>query len=94
MAFVFGLLHGFGFATVLADLGLPRSALALALVGFNVGVELGQLAIVAVFLPLAFALRRSAFYRRGVMVGGSLAIALLAALWFVERAFDVELIGF
>ena len=94
VAFAFGLLHGFGFATVLGDLGLPRSALALALVGFNVGVELGQLAIVAVFLPLAFALRRSAFYRRGVMIGGSLAIALLAALWFVERAFDVELIGF
>ena len=94
VAFAFGLLHGFGFATVLGDLGLPRSALALALVGFNVGVELGQLAIVAVFLPLAFALRRSSFYRRGVMIGGSLAIALLAALWFVERAFNVELIGF
>ncbi len=94
VAFAFGLLHGFGFATVLADLGLPRSALALALVGFNVGVELGQLAIVALFLPLAFALRGTAFYRRGVMTGGSLAIALLATLWFVERAFEVELIGF
>ena len=56
-AFAFGLIHGFGFASVLADLGLPRGPLALALVGFNLGVELGQLAIVAAFLPLAFALR-------------------------------------
>ena len=55
VAFGFGLIHGFGFASVLADLGLPRDALVLALVGFNLGVEAGQLAIVAVFLPLAFA---------------------------------------
>ena len=92
VAFGFGLIHGFGFATVLADLGLPRDALALALVGFNVGVELGQLAIVALFLPLAFWLRRSALYRRGVLVGGSLLIAALAAVWFVERAFDMRLL--
>ncbi|HSW20431.1 MAG TPA: HupE/UreJ family protein [Ramlibacter sp.] len=89
MAFVFGLVHGFGFASVLADLGLPQGALVLALVGFNVGVELGQLAIVAVFLPLAFALRGTAFYRHGVLSGGSLAIASIAAWWFVQRAFDL-----
>ena len=77
---------------MLADLGLPPDALALALVGFNVGVELGQLAIVAAFLPLAFWLRRSAFYRRGVLIGGSLLIALLAAVWLVERAFDLKLL--
>jgi hypothetical protein len=93
LAFGFGLVHGFGFASVLADLGLPSDALALSLVGFNVGVELGQLAIVLVFLPLAFALRRTAFYRRWVMVAGSLFIALLAGAWFVERAFDVQLLG-
>ena len=92
VAFGFGLIHGFGFATVLADLGLPGDALALALVGFNVGVELGQLAIVAAFLPLAFWLRRSAFYRRGVLIGGSLLIALLAGVWLVERAFDLKLL--
>ncbi len=89
VAFVFGLVHGFGFASVLADLGLPQGALALALVGFNVGVELGQLAIVAVFLPVAFALRTTAFYRVGVLRIGSVAVALLAAWWFVERAFDL-----
>ncbi len=92
VAFAFGLIHGFGFASVLVDLGLPQGALALALVGFNVGVELGQLAIVAVFLPLAFVLRRSWFYRRLVLIGGSLVIAVLAAVWFVERAFVLSLL--
>ena len=92
VAFLFGLVHGFGFASVLADLGLPQGALALALVGFNVGVELGQLAIVLVFLPLAFALRRTAFYRRVVLLGGSLLIAALAAVWLAERVFDVKLL--
>ena len=87
MAFAFGLLHGFGFASVLADLGLPKNALVLALVGFNVGVELGQLTIVAVFLPLAFGLRGTAFYRVGVLKGGSLVVALLATWWLVQRAF-------
>ena len=93
VAFGFGLIHGFGFASVLSDLGLPGDALLLALFGFNVGVELGQLAIVAVFLPLAFALRRTVLYRKGIVVGGSVVIALLAAVWFVERAFSVKLLG-
>lgn len=90
-AFGFGLLHGFGFASVLADLGLPQGALLLSLVGFNVGVELGQLAIVAVFLPLAWWLRNGLFYRRVVMLGGSVAIALVAAVWLLERALDLQL---
>jgi hypothetical protein len=90
-AFGFGLIHGFGFASVLADLGLPRDALLLALVGFNVGVEVGQLAIIAAFLPLAYVLRGTWAYRRLVFVGGSAAIALVAAIWLAERAFDVKL---
>jgi hypothetical protein len=89
VAFIFGLIHGFGFASVLADLGLPQDALVLALVGFNVGVELGQLAIVVVFLPVAFALRRTGFYRKGVLLAGSAVIALVAAAWFLERAFEI-----
>ena len=92
-ALVFGLIHGFGFASVLADLGLPQDSLALALVGFNVGVELGQVAIVAAFLPLAYAVRASWFYRRVVLAGGSAVIALLAAVWFGERAMGVDLLA-
>ena len=91
VAFGFGLLHGFGFASVLIDLGLPQGALALALLGFNLGVETGQLAVVAAFLPLAWLLRRSVFYRRVVLFGGSLAIAAIAAAWFVERAVEIKL---
>lgn len=94
VAFVFGLIHGFGFASVLADLGLPQDALLLALVGFNVGVEVGQLAIVMVFLPLAFALRRTAFYRRAVLVAGSLVIATIAAIWLAERVFEFKVLPF
>jgi hypothetical protein len=94
MAFVFGLIHGFGFASVLSDLGLPQNALVLALVGFNIGVEAGQLAIVAGFLPLAFAMRRTVIYRRVVLLGGSLVIAALAGVWLVERVFDMKLLPF
>ncbi len=85
LAFVFGLVHGFGFASVLLDLGLPASALLAALGGFNLGVELGQLAIVGVFLPFAWALRRTRFYRWAVVTGGSLAIVVLGLFWTAQR---------
>ncbi len=91
VAFGFGLIHGFGFAGALAELGLPREALVLSLVGFNLGVEIGQLTIVALLLPLAYALRRTVFYRRAVLVGGSALIAVVASVWFAERAFGISL---
>ena len=92
VAFGFGLIHGFGFASVLTELGLPRDALVLALVSFNLGVECGQLVIVALFLPLAYSLRASRFYRRTVMMGGSLAIAGIAGIWLAERLFGFKLL--
>ena len=85
LAFAFGLVHGFGFANVLVDLGLPSDQLAIALGGFNLGVELGQIAIVLVFLPLAWWLRNTIFYRWVVVVGGSLAIAILGIIWTLQR---------
>jgi hypothetical protein len=91
VAFGFGLIHGFGFASVLADLGLPRDALVLALVGFNLGVETGQLAIVGLFLPVAFGLRRTWAYRRIIFAGGSTLIALVALVWMAERVFVLKL---
>ncbi len=93
VAFGFGLIHGFGFASVLVELGLPRETLVLSLLGFNLGVETGQLAIVAGFLPLAYFLRTTGFYRRGIFVGGSLLTLVIALIWFVERAFDLKLIS-
>jgi hypothetical protein len=92
VAFGFGLIHGFGFASVLAELGLPRAALVPALVGFNLGVEAGQLGIVAAFLPFAYALRASWFYRRVVLAGGSAAIASVATVWLLERALNLKLL--
>jgi hypothetical protein len=92
-AFALGLLHGFGFSAVLVDLGLPRAELARTLFGFNVGVEIGQLAFVAIVLPVVFLLRRSIFYRRVGLVGGSIAITVLASVWLVERAFQISLIS-
>ena len=93
VAFAFGLIHGFGFASVLKDLGLPQGALLVALVGFNLGVEVGQLAIVSLFLPVAYWLRASWFYRRLVFIGGSLAIVAIAGIWLVERAFNLKIIS-
>lgn len=78
VTFGFGLIHGFGFASVLTDLGLPHDTLLLSLVSFNVGVELGQLAIVSAFLPLAYLIRRSGSYPRLVLTGGSLAVVAIA----------------
>jgi hypothetical protein len=86
IAFAFGLLHGFGFASVLADMGLPHGARIISLFAFNVGIEAGQLAVVLTVMPLVYALRSGAFYRRAVMPWGSAAIAALAFVWLVQRA--------
>ena len=91
VAFVFGLIHGFGFAAVLADLGLTQGTLIVALIGFNVGVEIGQIAILMTFIPLVFALRKTWFYKQVVFYGGSIAIALIASVWLAERAFNLSI---
>jgi len=93
-AFLFGLIHGFGFAAALKDLGLSSQAMAVSLFGFNLGVELGQLAIVAVFVPFAFLARNTRSYQFGVFKVGSVMVACIAAFWFVERAFDLDLTRF
>lgn len=81
----FGLIHGFGFAGVLAEQGLPREGLILSLVSFNVGIELGQLVIVVLLvLPLALSARRT-WFRPAMLVPGSLVIAAFGAIWLAER---------
>ena len=94
VAFGFGLLHGFGFANALRDLGLQHGQLAATLLGFNLGVEIGQLAIVAVFLPVALSLRRLLFYQRFVLRLGSAAIMVVASTWLAERALDFKWLPF
>jgi hypothetical protein len=94
VAFGFGLLHGFGFANALRDLGLQHGQLALTLFGFNLGVEIGQLAIVALFLPIALSLRRVMFYPRVVLRLGSAAILIISATWLAERVLDFKWLPF
>ncbi len=93
VAFAFGLIHGFGFANVLTDLELAIGSLGISLLGFNLGVEIGQLAIVLIFLPVAFLLRHYWFYQRIVLFAGSQAILVLALVWFLQRAFDLNMIS-
>jgi hypothetical protein len=94
VAFGFGLIHGFGFATALSDLGLAHGGLLLPLIGFNLGVEIGQLFIVGVFLPAAFALRRTWLYQDPVLRLGSALIIVVATAWCAERVLDVKFMPF
>ncbi len=89
IAFLFGLLHGFGFASVLADMGLPQGARLLSLLAFNLGIECGQLAMVLLIMPLAYAMRQAAIYERLVLPVGSAGVAALAGVWLVQRAFGL-----
>lgn len=83
--FAFGLFHGLGFASVMEPLGLQPAVLLTSLVGFNVGVELGQLAIVSVVFPVLFLLRGKSFYVPTVLVGGSAILTVVSMYWFTER---------
>lgn len=85
VGFGFGLVHGFGFAGALSELGLPTGARLASLVGFNLGVEIGQMAVVAVVLPVLLLVRRKRWYAQTAMPLLSLAIAGLAAWWLYVR---------
>jgi len=86
VAFALGLLHGFGFSSVLIDLGLPSHELIGALLGFNLGVELGQAAIVIALLPVLYLIRRTLAYQ-ALLWGGSGLAGLIAAFWSYQRWF-------
>ncbi|MBO0612519.1 HupE/UreJ family protein [Thiothrix fructosivorans] len=90
LVFVFGLLHGFGFASVLRDMQMPTGALAEALFGFNVGVEIGQLLLVLLVFPIAYSLRASKVYRVQILHGSAVLALIVSGVWFVERAFDLR----
>lgn len=86
LVFAFGLLHGLGFASVLGDFGLPDRQFIPALIGFNIGVELGQIAVIAVcFAVVGYWFRDKSWYHRVIVVPASLAIAVVALYWVVER---------
>ena len=91
-AFLFGLIHGFGFASVLGELELPALGFASALFQFNLGVEVGQLLIVSAALAVLLILRGWRGYPAVVLKAGSGLAMVLAALWLVERVWDIQLL--
>jgi hypothetical protein len=93
LAFFFGLVHGFGFANLLRQLGLPPAGMIRSLLSFNVGVELAQLGIVLALLPFSVWLAQ---WHYGVRVkyAVSIAIVLLGLGWFSARAFNLQIPGF
>jgi hypothetical protein len=91
LTFAFGLIHGIGFAGVLADVGLQGRAMVPPLLAFNIGVEVGQLMIVGAWLLLAWPLRRHGAYLH-LMRWGSVAVAMLALVWLLERALLLQVL--
>jgi hypothetical protein len=90
MVFLFGMVHGMGFAGALSQLGMPQYAFATALVSFNVGVELGQLTIILfMYLFVAKIFSNRVWYRQRIVIPASLVIALVAGYWTIERIFFV-----
>ena len=89
IAFGFGLFHGFGFASVLGEKGLGGDYMTLSLLGFNLGVEIGQVLIICLIFPVLFFLRESPHYPK-ILVYGSGILILIAFYWFVERVFEVD----
>ena len=87
MVFGFGLLHGLGFAGVLVELGLPRNQYLTALLSFNVGVELGQLAVILLAAATVGLFRKRSWYRARVTVPLSVLIGIVGVYWAVERLF-------
>tara|TARA_R110002153_G_scaffold44603_1_gene125742 strand:+ start:11895 stop:13055 length:1161 start_codon:yes stop_codon:yes gene_type:complete len=83
--FAFGLLHGLGFASVLADVGLPQSQYALSLISFNIGVELGQLTVIALAFICLLPFRAKNWYQTKLVLTLNVAIAIIASYWLIER---------
>jgi len=91
MVFLFGIVHGMGFAGALSQLGMPQYAFATALISFNVGVELGQLTIILfMYFLVAKTVSKNLWYRKVVVVPASLLIALVAGYWTIERIFFIS----
>ena len=85
LVFAFGLLHGLGFGGALTALGLPPDDLVVSLLGFNLGVEAGQLIVIATLFVLLGWCRRAPWYRARVVVPASIAIAVIGAYWAIQR---------
>jgi len=90
IAFVFGLFHGFGFASVLGDIGLTGEFMTLSLLGFNIGVEIGQIIIICILFPILFFLGRKKVYKP-ILVYGSMFLVIISVSWFLDRSMGINL---
>ncbi len=90
IAFAFGLFHGLGFASLVQDLDVPRSTQLVSLAGRNVGIEIGQTAVVLAMFPTLYLLRRTRYYR-SLFVGLSILLTVVSIGWMIERVFEKEL---
>lgn len=92
-AFGFGLIHGFGFSSVLNDLNLPSQAFWSSIIGFNLGVEVGQLVIIGVLLPLIYGIRGTTIYQQWILPTSACLMIIIGTLWAVERSFSMEFLN-
>jgi hypothetical protein len=94
LSFGFGLLHGFGFASVLKEMLLENKDFGYSLLGFNLGVEVGQIALVVAIVPFIYITRNTWFYRYVILYGLSLLTAVVASIWAYERLFNISILPF
>ncbi len=88
LVFLFGLIHGMGFASALNEIGLPRNQFFLSILSFNLGVELGQITVISsVFLLIVYPLGKQLYYRKWVVYPLSIVIGLIALYWTLQRVF-------
>jgi len=90
VVFGFGLFHGFGFAFSLPEIGVLGEHPGMALFGFNLGLEIGLLVIVAVLFPFLYLVRKSSLYRNVVLPVAAITMIIVSTIWVVERAFGLE----
>lgn len=91
--FGFGLFHGLGFASVLSHLTLSQTSLVTTLLGFNLGVEIGQIAIICAVFPVLYFLRNMKWYPNVIQRGVSIVLIVMGVVWVIERSFDVTILG-
>ena len=88
MIFIFGLVHGMGFAGALNELGMPQYSMATALVSFNIGVEIGQIAIILFMYLITIKIsNQKNWYRQAIVIPANIMISLVAFYWTIERIF-------
>lgn len=94
VAFLFGFIHGFGFANALSELSLDKSGFLTVVSGFNLGVEIGQIIVISAVLPMLFYLSKGNFYKKYIYLPLTFLTLIISFLWFVDRSFELRFMPF